>query len=257
MIYVYGLVQAHGGGLQAFAPSDLEGVTGAVSIGACDGHMLIYGQHDGSEILARRRSLLAHARILEAAMSMGTVLPMRFGMTCRSVEAFEALVRRNCDGIAAALDRLRDRVEVGLRISAEDAPALEAALAASPRLSALRASLAASGAAAHFKEVEFGRALGELIAARRKTAQSQLLERLVPAAAAHVLKAPESDFEVLRAEFLVGHARLAAFTDLVEQCVGELNFAGGGEFQTQLVGPGPAFHFTDLALSPTDAEEAA
>ena len=257
MIYLYGLVEPQGGACPKVALGSIAGVTSPVSADPCGDLFLIHGQHDGSEILPRRKSLLTHARVLEAAMEIGTVLPMRFGMTCRSLEVFHDIADRSSEEIRKALDRLRDRAEVGVRVTVPEEAALEAALAETPSLAAARDRLTLKGGATHFAKVEFGRSLGEVVAARRQAAQKALLKELVPLAAAHVLKAPETDFEVIRAEFLVEKDRLADFPARIEQVVAELGFAGKGEYATRLVGPGPGFHFVDLSLAPTDAEEAA
>lgn len=257
MIYIYGLVQPHGTDRVEAVLDGVEGVTGRLSFSPCGELVLIHGDHDGGEILPRRKALLAHARVLEAAMGAGTVLPMRFGMTCRSPETLETLAARSRDKVESALRRLRDRVEIGVRVTAEEEPALTAALAAHPGLAAARDRLAAQGIGAHFRKVEFGRALGEAIAARRAAAQKALLACLTPLANAHVLKAPETDFEVLRAEFLIERQGLDAFLLRIEQAVETLDFAGADGYRTRMVGPGPAFHFVDLSLSPDDTEEAA
>lgn len=257
MIYLYGLVQPAAGTAVTLAPGETPGVTGPVSARVCGGLVLIHGDHDGSEILPRRRALLTHARVLERAMGAGTVLPMRFGMTCPSPAAFEEIVKRNRDGIAAALDRLAGRVEVGVRISGEEPRVLEATLSASPALASARDRLQGRSSAGHFAKVEFGRSLGEAVAARRKAAQKVLLDRLAPHAADHVLKAPETDFEALRAEYLVDENRLAAFTSELDRAARELDFAGDTPCTARLVGPGPAFHFIRLNLAPAGAEAVA
>src|SRR6056297_3354807 len=113
--------------------------------------------------LPRRKLLLSHARVLEAAMSFGTVLPMRFGMTCPSVAAFSALVCDAGERIDAAFDRIEGRIEVGARVSVSDTAALEAAMAKSAQLQARRDALALKGREAHFAKVDFGRDLGEAV----------------------------------------------------------------------------------------------
>ena len=117
MIYLYGLLLPS----QGADPAGLEvsgGVNDGVAIAPCAGLSLIYRPHDGSEILPRRRALLKHAEVLENAMQSGTVLPMRFGMTCGSLAEFEGLVRASEPRVREALQRVKARVELGVRITA-------------------------------------------------------------------------------------------------------------------------------------------
>ncbi len=257
MIYLYGILSPGNRAQAEVVLGGQTGVTGDVALSPFGEWILIHSAHDGGEILPRRKSLLTHARVLETAMQAGTVLPMRFGMTCQSVEEFKDLVDSAGAKIAAGIERVTGRVEVGVRVSVAEAEALEAAVAASPRLAARREGLVGMGPEAHFAKVEFGRTLGELVAARRKSAQQCLLERLKPFCVDHVLKAPETDFEVLRAEFFIDETKLPAFSDALDHASADLDFAGGGETSVRLVGPGPAFHFVDLALAAVDAPEVA
>ena len=257
MIYLYGLLDAASGAEPDALLDGIAGVGGAVALARCGDLYLIHGPHDGREILPRRRSLLAHARVLETAMEAGTVLPMRFGMTCASRDDFAELVEKSHVDIQNALDRVKGRVEFGIRVNAPEEDALQATLDRTPELAATRDRLAKQGAAAHFAKVDFGRALGEAVAARRRAAQKTLLAELVPEAVEHILKAPDTDFEPLRAEFLVERGRMQDFSEVLERVVAELEFAGPGQCVAQMVGPGPAFHFSDLALDPSTTEEAA
>ncbi|MEO0918699.1 MAG: GvpL/GvpF family gas vesicle protein, partial [Pseudomonadota bacterium] len=199
-IYLYGILQPGEGADAGDLMTGIQGVTGAVSIHPVSAMVLIYGDHDGSEILPRRRLMLAHARVLETATEAGTVLPMRFGMTCASVKEFAALAQDAGSRIRETLDRVRGHVEIGVRVDAPEEAALEAALAQSPKLAAERDRLTKGQGAAHFDKVAFGRALGDAVAERRSAAQKSLLSGLTPLCADHVLKAPETDFEPLRAE---------------------------------------------------------
>lgn len=257
MIYLYGLLASDADMLPVDAFSCCDGVTGDVAVEPCAGHFLICGKHDGSEILPRRRLLLSHARVLEHAMECGTVLPMRFGMTCGSVLEFEKLVQGQTDAVKSALARLDGCVEIGVRVSGAEEAVLGRTLEVTPALLTERNRLRRTGARDHFAKAEFGRTLAEGVSERRGRAQKILLERLVAYAVDHVLKAPETEFEALRAEFLIAENRLDAFTTLLEETVVALDFAGAGGCSAHLVGPGPGFHFVDLNLAIDRAEAAA
>lgn len=257
MNYLYGVMSASALATDLSDISLGPGISGEVEMECFDDLVVIHAAHDGSEILPRRKSLLAHARVLENAMDHGTVLPMRFGMVCDSVAAFAALAARHRADIQAAFDRLSGCVEMGVRVTASETEALNALLDRDTELRTARDRLAEKGRGAHFSKVEFGRALGEAMAARRAAAQKDLVERLRPMARDYLIKAPESDFQVLRGEFLIERERLEEFGQGLEVAVQQLGFVGGSHWDIRMVGPGPAFHFVGLTLDPADAEAAA
>ncbi|MXQ07940.1 gas vesicle protein [Alphaproteobacteria bacterium GH1-50] len=256
MIYLYGLLEPGDAEAGRIVLTDVAGVTGAVSVSACGGLALIYGPHDGEDILPRRRLLLAHAKVLELAMQAGPVLPMRFGMSSPSLDEVERLVIQSRDAVREAFDRVRGHVEIGVRVSTSEEDALKAAISASPQLAAAHARLS-DGQADHFAKVDFGRALGEQVGRRRQAAQKRLLTELKPFVASHVLKAPETDFEVLRAEFLIAEDSLDSFTSALEAAASGLEFGNGTDGAAQIVGPGPAFHFVNISLAGEAAGKAA
>ena len=257
MIYLYCVLEPERKDTPPRIPEGLDGVTGAVSAVRCGERFLVYGAHDGEEILPRRRLLLSHARVLEQAMETGTVLPMRFGMTCGSIEEVEGMLDARRGDIETAFDRIRGHVEVGVRAAAPEGAALEAALAHDPVLRSQRNALMTRTRHDHFATAEFGRALSEAVAARRDLAQQAMLEHLLPSAVDHIVKSPETDFEVLRAEFLIQRSEYEVFAARVEEAVDTLGFAGPNGCSAQLVGPGPAFHFVVLNLAEPGTEEAA
>ncbi|MEM9425090.1 MAG: GvpL/GvpF family gas vesicle protein [Pseudomonadota bacterium] len=250
MIYLFGLLEASDDAAASLEGS--TGVKGPVCVTGCSGLHLIFEPHDSSEVLPRRRSLLTHARVLENAMTAGTVLPMCFGMTCASLCEIQDLVEAGASRIRAQFEKVRGRVEMGVRLAAPEADALAAALQSAPPLLTERDRLVSRGHEAHFAKAEFGRHLGDVVATRRQAAQTAVLAQLRSSAVDHVLKAPESDFEVLRAEFLVDRSKVAAFSDHVERAVQSLDFASPAACTAQIIGPGPAFHFVDLSLVPAE-----
>lgn len=252
MIYLFGILEASEDGAGALLEG-CAGLNGPVCVASCNGLKLIFEPHDSSEVLPRRRSLLTHARVLENAMTAGTVLPMRFGMTCASLCEIQDLVEAGSSRVRAQLDKVRSRVEMGVRITAPETDALAAALHSAPQLLSKRDRLVSRGHDAHFAKAEFGRRLGDVLATRRQAAQKAALAQLRSSTVDHVLKAPGSDFEVLRAEFLVDRSQAAAFSDCVDRVVQSLDFAFPVACTAKIVGPGPAFHFVDLSLVPAEA----
>ena len=245
MIYLYGLAEAD-------APpdpeivSELVGVTGPVGTTETSCGWLIHGPHDGTEIPPKRRNMKAHVRVLEALAGDAPLLPMRFGMWADDHAAVDRALIRQSDDIARLFDRVRGRVEVGLRVGLPRDPALARTLAADPALLAERDRLAAAGG--HFERAEFGRRLAEGLDRRRGAAQRLMLEAVRPFCADHVLRAPEDDVEVLSIEALVPRGEEATLAEAALDAARRLDFAGGAEPAVRLIGPVPPYNFVALTL---------
>jgi Gas vesicle synthesis protein GvpL/GvpF len=84
-----------------------------------------YSRHRTQRPRPTPEAMWTHERVVEALMDRGPVLPMRFGTVLDDDEALAAMLRARRDELAAALQRVRGRVELGLRVVA-DRPAREA-----------------------------------------------------------------------------------------------------------------------------------
>ncbi len=251
-LYIYAILKAPVDGMDGTL-SALGGVTlGAPRTLDLAGHTVVAGSHDGSEILQTRRRMLAHTKVLEAAMALAPLLPMRFGHVVRGTDALEGLIAAHGDAIDATFGRLRDDVEVGLRISFPRAAALDALLESDSVLKHARNRLSGRGADAHFERIELGRAVAEQLDRRRGVAQRALVKAIAPSCSAYVLKAPEEDVEILRLECLVEPAQIEHIAGIAEDAARSTRFADADP-QVKVVGPVPPYHFVDLSLTTTES----
>ena len=81
-----------------------------------DGLAAVYTRHRSHTPQVSRAEVLAHERVLEAVMKRGPVLPLRFGTQLESEKELEEVLRERRDALLSALERLRGRVEMGLRV---------------------------------------------------------------------------------------------------------------------------------------------
>lgn len=253
MIYLYGLLRRKTHACNEGYPA---GVEGEVREHVHADITLLYSNYDGETILPRRRLLIAHARVLEHAMSLGTVLPMRFGMTARSIPEVVDLITKGWPRIQAAFDRIEGKVELGIRITATEEHALAATLSAAPQLESMRANLLRTGAETHFRKMEFGRRLAEALERRRQAFQSSLYREIGDAAEDSVLKSPDQAHHVLRAEYLVKSENRGDFLSRAQELVDACDFASPAKCELTVLGPSPAFHFVDLHLVPSSLDAA-
>lgn len=248
MKYLYGIALPTGPRLEAVL-SGLAGVTGPVEVMPVVGSIgLIAGPHSGGAVLPARRKMLAHAKVLEVAMTASTILPMSFGTIAEDPRALVSMLRAEADSIARRVTALRGLQEFGLRIAFPKDEALAALLADQPALAAERDRLAAGGTARNFAIAELGRRVAEALVARRDAAGLRLAAALAPLARDMVIKPPEEDIEVFRAEVLLEAGAEDAFAEAALRTASTLGFAGPAEASVRLVGPVPPFHFADLAL---------
>ncbi len=213
------------------------------------GRTVIVGAHDGGEILQTRRRMLAHTHILETAMSHAPLLPMRFGHVAQSPDDLATLLEHHSAAIDAQFERLGNNVEVGLRVSFPRSAALEALILEDPTLAAHRDRLTGRGAEAHFDRIELGRRVAEQLDRRRTSAQHLLVSALTKQCASHILRAPEEDVEILRAECLIAPDDIGSLGNWADTAARASGFAPDAEPEVRLVGPVPPYHFVNLALS--------
>ena len=256
MIYLYGLIDM-AGPLDATVIANMPSALGPMRADRVDNWTVVTSAFDGEVVLPKRRLMLAHTKIVETMMAHGTVLPARFGLLADNFVAVESLLRARATQIASEFSRVRDCVELGIRISFDRDAALQATLQANPALLRKRDMLAGQGPEAHFSRAEFGREIAERLDERRGASQHALLQALTPLATSHVLRAPEEDVEVLRAEFLLPQSDQDSFVRSVDLAARKLTFAPNAEPLVQVIGPAPPYNFVSLSLTPDDAEEAA
>lgn len=256
MIYLYGLIDGDVAGMRG-ALEGTQGLEAPVEIAMMGSWGLVFSAHGEAEVQPRRRLMLVHTRVQEAMMPFGTVLPARFGLVARDLAEVEGLITGRAPVIASEFDRVRGCVELGLRVKFDRATALAATMAEDPELTRDRDRLARMGREAHFAMAEFGGKLADRLDRRRGQAQAALLKALLPWVRSHVLRRPDEDTEVLRAEVLLPVEAQVEFLQAVEKATQTLSFAPGAEPAISLVGPVPPYNFVRLSLALEPEEQAA
>jgi hypothetical protein len=194
VIWVYAICERSEAPLprdRGLAQAALEGVPEGDLVGVISRHVDPLGD-------PALDALLVHERVIEGLMADRAVLPMRFGARLGDDDALRAVLAARRQEFLATLDRVRGRVEVGVRAlrhgSDDDEIAAEAP---------------GSGRAYLEAKLRTGRRVEHEAAAVHEP-----LARLAVAASRRPARRPE---ELLRASYLLDAAVVARFRAMVER----------------------------------------
>lgn len=141
--YLYAIVDGSSDG-RAFDYLGLDGST-VYTIGD-DAVAAIVSDLPNQRLRPERRRLAAHHAVLRELMADHTVLPMAFGILADGPEAVRRILRINHDAFAEQLDRVRGRVEMGMRVAWDVANIFEYMIGLHGELRSLRDQVFRGGA---------------------------------------------------------------------------------------------------------------
>lgn len=241
LTYIYGVVAA-----DAAVPRE-PGIGGtAVRLVPGDGLAALAGTiPDGEELTMGRRAMTAHARVLEAAHELGTVLPMRFGVVMEDdTEAAQRLLDAHRDDLLAQLEEFAGKAELKLRASYEEQTVMREIVREHREIARLRAELQGKSAeASYYAQIRLGELVAAALERKRETDAEAIMARLAPLALATELGTPPHERIALTASFLVQRSAVADFDAAVDRIGGEQE----GRMRFRYTGPLPPHSFVVLA----------
>ncbi len=92
-------------------------------------------------IRPERKNLVAHNAVVKRLMEETTVLPVAFGTIAGSPKAVREILKKNSDTFVEQLDRVRGKVEMGLRVAFDVPNIFEYIVNRQPELAAMRDSV--------------------------------------------------------------------------------------------------------------------
>lgn len=205
-VYLYGITDNP----RARLPKDV----GLVRVEGIAG---VYGPAPNEELQASEANLWAHEAVVEALMEEGAVLPARFGTVLQSVDRLrDELISRQQE-FGRALDRVRGRVELGVRAVWPERAAVDAP--------------AESGRGYLERKLEEQQAATE--------AAASLHEPLARLAVDSTLRVGHSPYLTLIASYLVEREEVTRFRDEAERLARTLEGV-----TLACTGPWPPYNFT-------------
>ena len=237
-VYVYGVVPAP----QEMAASC--GIGGAqVTLHVCGDLAALISDTAPGAVARTRRNMLAHTTVLEAAMTQGTVLPLRFGTVAPALAALQECISANRTGFHAALNAVHGRVELGLKASWKPGIVYDEIVERDPALRQLRDRLRSRPAAeTYYERIELGRRVEAALAGRRESEAALLTGELAKLREREAELRPADDDMIFNRAFLVRRETEAEF-DLAVQRIATSH---GGRIELRYVGPVPPFNFVSM-----------
>ena len=238
---VYGILRA-----EASMPTPPAGIEGRpVSLLGSGPLVALVSEAPAGPVKANRRNLMAHAGVLQHAVAMTAVLPMRFGVVMPDARAVVSeLLREREAALLAQLDAFDDLVEVDLKIVCPEEVLLRSILAERPEIAGLNERLRGQAPeASYYERIR----LGELVAQAAEEKRAELLQRVVarlePMAVETAIGDPAHEHMLVNVAFLAPRARL----DELDAAVQELDAELGPDMRFKYVGPLPPYHFVETA----------
>jgi hypothetical protein len=229
--YVYGITWA------SARPPRGDGVVGG-RVGTIGHEQLaaIVSPVPSPSVRARRRDLIRHSEILQDAFERDTVVPLRFGTVfAREADVVADLLEPRHDELVTVLRRLAGTVELTVRAFYDEDAVLGEIVRGDRAVAALRGAADGNPALG----LQLGEAVAAALAARREVDTDGILAAGGRLARDVVVEERRTDFEIVRAAFLVERDRIADFDSALEQFAR----ARDGVVRLKYTGPLPPHHF--------------
>ncbi len=239
--YVYGVVAA-----SASVPSRAGIADAQLELIASNGIAALVSSVPGGELRMGREAMTTHARVLEEAYALGTVLPMRFGVVMAgSNEICAELLDAHHAELVGQLEDYAGKAELKLRATYEEDAVLREVVREDQDVARLRNSLrGAPEDATYYGRIELGELIAKAIERKRVVDANQIMESLSPLALAVEVAEPSHERIVLNASFLVEQVRIDEFDSIVDR-VGR---AQAERMRMKYTGPLPPHSFVNFAL---------
>jgi len=218
VLYLYGLIEDRPVPMVA-------GICGApITTSVCGDLAAVVSEHEELDLAPTEPKLWEHESVLEKLMEQGPVLPVRFGVTFANTEAVRRELEPRHEGLAAALERVRGRVEVSVRV-----------LEHSASLPVPRRNGASSlGPGQRYLRARLERRRGAIEIAER------IRQELLPLVVEERPGTPMAPGTLLASSYLIDASQLEAFRARAEV----LQSRSGGA--VVCTGPWPPYNFTEV-----------
>lgn len=193
----------------------------------------------------KRAHLSAHERVVEAARSHGTVLPVRFGLLMEGDGAVvENLLRRQRSTLTALLSELSGKSEVRIYAAYLPDVLIREAVRSDPSIVRLRNRLGRSAMPTYYDKIGLGEKVAAAVARVQDRDGTSLVQRLSGAAMSARPLARRNEDLAMSAAFLVRDRDIPRFQRLVDRVALDER----SRLWFRAVGPLAPWDFVDIEL---------
>jgi hypothetical protein len=238
-VYVYGVLPD-----SADRPAGVGIAAAPLRLIAGDGVAGLVSDVPDGALRMGRDELTAHARVLEAAIALGTVLPMSFGVVMAGDdEVRRELLEAHRDELRSQLLDLAGKVELRVRATYEEEALMREVLREDHVVARVRESLRGTPVeATYYDRIRLGELVARAVDRKREGDASEIVDALAPLALAAEVAEPAHERIVVIASFLVERERMEDFDVAVERLGG----AQVGRMRLNYTGPLPPHSFAEL-----------
>jgi hypothetical protein len=192
-----------------------------------------------------RENVLAHEFVNETVMREHTVIPMSFGTVFRSEDDVSELLRSTHQAFSDVLDKMRDKIEFGLKILWERDRVIANIELENDEIRRLKDEISRHTASStYFARMQLGRLIEGALEQMSTRYVADVHEALKPVAVASRSNKPIGDLMILNAAFLVDRAQEAAFDERVK----EVSRKYEDLLRFKYSGPWPPYNFVNIKL---------
>ena len=240
-LYLYGIIPARRDG----KPGGLGVADGELYVMVQEGVAAVVSPLAHPKVRPERRNLAAHQQVLQRLMEQDALLPVAFGTVAASAASVGKFLAMNRKLLAAQLERVKGKVEMGVRVTWDVPNIFEYFVDRHADLRQGRDRLfGAPGSPTHDEKLAIGRLFERLLEEDRQ-AHTARVEETLSARCSDLHRDPcRSEKEVMNLACLVARKDLADFEEAV--------FAAARDFDNSFAfdynGPWPPYHFVELDL---------
>jgi hypothetical protein len=192
-----------------------------------------------------RENVLAHEFVNETVMREHTVIPMSFGTVFRSEEDVSELLRSTHQAFSDVLDKMRDKIEFGLKILWEREKVISNIERDNDEIRRLKDEISRHTASStYFARMQLGRLIEGALEEMSTRYVGDIHDSLKPVAVASRSNKPIGDLMILNAAFLVDRSQEAAFDEKVK----EISRKYEDLLRFKYSGPWPPYNFVNIKL---------
>jgi hypothetical protein len=225
---------------------DVAGIDGQPVQSLSNGRVAaVFSDCTRQKLRPERAHLAAHKEVLKRLMLDSTVLPMAFGTIADDLKAVRRLLSLNEESFLEQLERVADKVEMGLRLKWDVPNIFEYFIDIHPELRAARDRLLGNQRQPRQEDkIELGQLFDRIVSEDREAHCESLEEALAPCCAEIQRSPPRNVNEVANLNCLVGRDGQKPLEEAVFQAAGLFD----NNYAFDLNGPWAPHHFVEMDL---------